>query len=94
MNLFENLQILEESNNDIITVKIKGQAHSSELTPEESEEYNKWIKDDYNLDIIESGDVNNKEGYIIIKGERENVQYYLDEVAGYTFEDEEVEIIR
>lgn len=95
MNLFENLCNIKESHeeNDIIKVKISGCAPSSEGSPEEEKDYREFVKNDYNLDIIDFGDVTPDIGYEVVQGSEEDVENYLSEIYGFDFDDDEVEII-
>lgn len=96
MNLFENLQLMheaEESNNDIIKVKISGCAPSSEGSTEEEKEYQEFVKNDYNLDVVKYGDISPEIGYEIVQGSKEDIENYLSEIYGFDFDDDEVEVL-
>lgn len=96
MNLFENLCNMNEAsknNSDTIKVKISGCAPSSEGSPEEEKEYREFVKNDYNLDIVEFGDITSEIGYEIVQGSEEDIENYLSEIYGFDFNDDEVEVL-
>ena len=97
MNLFENLQLMyeaeESNNNDIIKVKISGCAPSSEGSTEEEKEYQEFVKNDYNLDVVKRGDISPEIGYEIVQGSEEDIENYLSEIYGFDFDDDEVEVL-
>lgn len=91
MNLFENLQKMKENDDtNIIKVKISGCAPSSEGSPEEEKEYREFVKNNYNLEVIDFGDISPKEGYEIVQGDMQDVETYLSEIYGFDFDDVEI----
>lgn len=108
MNLFENLQVYKESkiprkrnlredvetnNKQLLTVKVLNVAPSSEGDEEQEREYRKMTKNEFNIDIIEYGDLDSNHGYEIFKASVDDAERYLREIYGYDFEDNNVKII-
>lgn len=97
MNLFENLYNMNEAeesnNNDVIKVKISGCVPSSEGSLEEEKKYREFVKNDYDLDVVEHGDISPEIGYEIVQGSEEDIENYLSEIYGFDFNDDEVEVI-
>lgn len=77
----------------IIKVKILNCAPTKECTPQQELEYRKMAKEEYNVTILENGDINFENGYEIIEGEGSDISFYLEEIYGYTLEDEDVQVM-
>lgn len=85
MNLFENLCNMQESaesdDSKILTIKVSGLAPMSEFDNEEdAKDWANWIKDDYNLEVLEQGDNSPEDGYVIIKGDEYDLNNFIREV--------------
>ena len=72
---------------DLITVKVSGLEPVSNLTEQEIKEYKEWLEHDYDIQVIKQRD-----DYLIAFGEKYNICKYINEVAGFNLEDDEVQL--
>lgn len=72
---------------DLITVKVSGLEPVSNLTEQEVKEYKEWLEHDYDIQVIKQQD-----DYLIASGEKYNICKYINEVAGFDLEDDEVQL--
>lgn len=79
---------------DIITIKISELAPMSDFENEdEIKDYKEFVENDYDLEVLEQGDNNPNDGFIIVKGEKYDIENYIREVFGFSFEDTNIELI-